>query len=173
MVQLWFDKHKNAIRQVFLMVFIVSIFGPWGFDRHSVPADIPCDFRLYGDFCGTPLPGVFGIFMSIPFFFKSISDLISGTLFYYLRLVSGLWLLPIFPILTTMYSLWIKETRRIQTMNLIAWLLAFISTLTVFILAMRTINSQVFWLWGLWLYIILAVRAIILEIIVMKTSPNE
>ena len=169
----WFTEHKNNFRKVFLILFIISIISPWSFDQHSVPADIPCDFRLYGEFCGTPLPGIFGIFMGIPVFFQSISDLFSGTLIFYVRLVNGLWLFTIFPILTTMYSLWIKETSFIRTMNLIAWTLAFISTLTALILTMRTINGQVFWLWGLWLYILMAISAVIIESLVIRNGATR
>ena len=168
----WFITHKDKIRKAFLILFIISLISPWGFDRHGVPVEIPCAFRLYGDFCGTPIPGVFG-FMSIPFFFQSISDLISGTLFYYGRLLNGHWLFPLFPILTTMVSLWIKETRLIRTMNLIAWILASISTLTMFILSMLKINGQAFWLWGLWLYILMALSAIVFELFIMRNSPTK
>jgi len=171
MVQLWFDKHKSAIRRAFLMVFIVSIFGPWGFDRHSVPADIPCDFRLYGDFCGTPIPAVGGIFMSLSIFFQSISDLSRHTLLYNERLLNGLWLLNLFPIFTTIIILWIRETRFIRTINLIAWILAFISTLTAFILLFLKIKGLVFWLFGLWLYILLAISVVVIEFIMMNNKP--
>jgi len=163
MEQFWFVRYKKNIRQAFLIIFIISIFGPWGFDRHSVPAEFPCTFRLYGDFCGTPIPGVSGILMSLSVFFQSISDLSRHTLLYYERLLNGLWLLNLFPIFTTIISLWPNDTRFIRMINLIAWILAFISTLTAFILLILQIKGQVFWLFGLWLYILLALSAIIFE----------
>ncbi|MDX1377437.1 MAG: hypothetical protein R3307_01210 [Anaerolineales bacterium] len=167
----WFTEHKSNIRKVFLILFIISLISPWGFDRHSVPADIPCDFRLYGDFCGTPIRSIVAFSMGVPVLIQSISDLISGTLFYYVRLVNGLWLLTLIPILTTMYSLWIKETSFIRTMNLITWILALISTLTAFIFTMLTITGQAIWLWGLWLYIVMALNAVIFEFVIIKNNP--
>ena len=56
-------------------------------------------------------------------------------------------------------------------MNLIAWILALISTLTAFIFTMLTITGQAIWLWGLWLYIVMALNAVIFEFVIIKNNP--
>jgi hypothetical protein len=87
-------------------------------------------------------------------------ELLTSTLPYYGRLVSGLSILLLFPFFTTMFSLWKKETHRLRMTNLTAWILAFILTLSLFILQ---INRQAIQLWGLWLYILTTISAIIFE----------
>ena len=171
----WFITHKDNIRKVFLILFIISLIGPWQFERTNVPAEYPCDIRLYGDFCGHPISGIFTILMNIPFFFYSLWELITMTLPYYGRLLSGLSLLIIFPIFTTAFILWKKETRRTRTINLIAWILAFFATLLLFILLInyQQTNYQVIRLWGIWLYLLLAVSAIIFEITLPKRESDS
>lgn len=156
------NEHRRIIRAGILVLFIIAMLGPWGYDLINVPAQYTCqppNVRLYGDFCGVPVSGAF-IFLLIPSFFHSVWELLTSTLPYYGRLVSGLSILLLFPIFTTIFSLWKKETHRLRMTNLIAWILAFLITSTLFILQ---INRQAIQLWGLWLYIITTISAIIFE----------
>jgi hypothetical protein len=157
------NKNRRIIRTGILFLFIIAMLGPWAYDLINVPAQYTCqppNVRLYGDFCGVPLSGAF-IFLLIPSFFHSVWELLTSTLPYYGRLSSGLSILLLFPIFTTIFSLWRKETHRLRMMNLIAWILAFLLTLTLFILQ---INRQAIHLWGLWFYILAATGAIIFEV---------
>ena len=77
------------------------------------------------------------------------------------ELLVGLLILPLIPFFTTLLLIWKKETHRLQTINLIAWILAFLLTLALFTLQ---INRQAIRLWGLWFYILAAVSAIIFEV---------
>jgi hypothetical protein len=156
------NKNRRIIRTGILFLFIIAMLGPWAYDLINVPAQYTCqppNVRLYGDFCGVPLSGAF-IFLLIPSFFLSVWELLTSTLPYYGRLVSGLSILLLFPFFTTMFSLWKKETHRLRMTNLTAWILAFILTLSLFILQ---INRQAIQLWGLWLYILTTISAIIFE----------
>jgi hypothetical protein len=85
-------------------------------------------------------------------------------------LLFGLSVFPLIPFLISLLSLWRKESRRIQTINLFAWILAFLPTLTLFILQ---INHQAIRLWGLWLYIVVTVSAFVIELILLKGKPSN
>jgi hypothetical protein len=144
-----FNENRRIIRAGVLVLFIIAMLGPWGYDLINVPAQYTChppNVRLYGDFCGVPISGAMVFVMLIPEFFYSVWRLITSTL-YYPSLLSGLSIFLLFPIMTTLFSLWKKETHRLRMMNLIAWILAFLLTLTLFTLQ---INRQAIQLWGLW-----------------------
>jgi hypothetical protein len=115
-----------------------------------------------------------GFLIVFPFtgrFFIILWELITGTFTGQAReLFVGLFLLPTLPIFTTILLIWKKDTRRLQTSDLVAWILALIPTLTVFILQ---ITHQVIHLWGLWLYILLAISALIFEISVLKSISKN
>jgi hypothetical protein len=54
------NKHRKITRVAILILFITSMLGPWMFDLINVPAEYACskpNVRLYGDFCGMPVPG--------------------------------------------------------------------------------------------------------------------
>jgi hypothetical protein len=167
----WVFKHKDTLRRVILTLFIIVMLGPWMFDRVHVPAEYDCDkpfIRLDGDSCGYPMSGFLFFFWFIGGFFSNLAMLVSDTFTSQSReFLMGLSLLPIIPFFTTLLFVWKKETHRLQTINLIAWTLALIPTLTVFI---SQINGQAFRLWGLWLYIFLAVGAIVVEMLIQKVK---
>ena len=169
----WFIKHKNILRQAVLALLIISLLGPWMFDLINVPAEYPCDepfVRLEGDFCGLPLSG----FQFFKWFTGGllyiIIDVVKGTFTGRSReLLAVLSLLPLIPFVTTILLLW-RDTPRLQIINLVAWILALIPTLTIFIFQ---IKDQAFRLWGLWLYILVAVGAVVLEIALMKKGTAD
>jgi hypothetical protein len=164
MEHLWFVKHKNILRGMILLLLIISLLGPWAIDQINVPAQYTCsppNVRLYGDFCGVPVTGVkvFGwLFIWFPYM---LLEMIKATFAGRFReLLVMLYIPPLIPFFTTLLLIWKKEPRRLPTINLIAWILAFLLTLTIFI---SQINDPVFRLWGPWLYIIAAISAIIIE----------
>jgi len=119
------------------------------FDQINVPAEYACDkpfIRLEGDFCGSPL---------------------SGFQFFSLFILVGLSLLLLIPFFTTLLVIWKKDSRRLQTINLSMWSLASILALLLFVLQLQ---DKVFYLWGLWLYIMLAICTLIVEMIVRKAK---
>ena len=144
------------------------------FDRIFVPAEYTCDLpnvRLNGDFCGLPLSGFRFVGLFVGGFFYQLFDLTMGTFINHPReLLVGLLLLSLIPFFTTLFLLWKKETRRIQTINLVAWILALLPILTLFT---SQINDKVTQLWGLWLYILLALSAIIFEITLLKRKADH
>ena len=170
----WFVEHKNILRFTTLIVFVITMFGPWMFDRISVPAEYTCDLpniRLNDDFCGLPLSGFQFLVWFAGGFFYIIFELIRGVFSGPLReMMSGLSLLLLLPSFTTILLLLGKGSRRLRTINLVLWTLAFLLSLTVFILQ---IKDQVMQLWGLWLYIILVISALIFELFILKGQPKH
>lgn len=166
----------NGKRPIFragvLLFFMIALLGPWMYDVIHVPVEYTCDkpiVRLEGDFCGLPLSG----FQFFKWFtgglLYSIVDLVKGTFTGRFReLLAGLSCLPLIPFVTTLLLFWKRNTSRLRVINLIAWILAFILTLTIFILQK---NEQGFQLWGLWFDILLAVSAIVIEFLAAKNNP--
>ena len=145
----WINENRNFIRPIILIVFVATLTGPWMFDQINVPAEYACDkpfIRLEGDFCGSPL---------------------SGFQFFSLFILVGLSLLLLIPFFTTLLVIWKKDSRRLQTINLSMWSLALILALLLFVLQLQ---DKVFYLWGLWLYIMLAICTLIVEMIVRKAK---
>lgn len=167
------DANGNMIRGVILALLIVSLLGPWGYDLLNVPAEYPCEWpvvRLYGDFCGMPMSWFSGFLLFAGGFFQILWQLITGTFTGRTRELLGLAFLalPILPLFSTLLLLVKKNTPRLRGFHLIAWGLGCIFPL--FILFSQQ-NVQFLLLWGPWLYILVAVGAIIFEILLMKTSP--
>ena len=157
-----------------LLLLIISLLGPWMFALLNVPAKYACsapNIRLYGDFCGAPMSGIqifawfFGGFIYI------LLEMIRGTFAGRAReLLSGIYILHLVPFFTTLFSIWKKETHRLRTINLIAWILALIPALLIIMSSVVQHHWYVFRLWGVWLYIVTAISAIILEYLVMKND---
>ena len=164
-------ENKVMWRKIVPIMFILSMLGPWTFDRLYIPAEYPCKFRLEGDFCGMPLAGYFVVFMLISGFFPSLGAVLTGTFTGQAReFLMGLFLLLILlPFFSTLSFIWKRETRRLQTINIIACGLACIFSLLILI---ADWNAQTFRLWGLWLYVVSAVGAIIFEILASRSDTE-
>jgi hypothetical protein len=99
-------------------------------------------------------------------FFYMLLEVRRGTLAGRSReLLAGLSIFPLLPFFTTLFSIWRKETRRLRMFSLVAWILAWLPTLVLFLFQ---IKYQSLRLWGLWLYILLAISAITIEFLVLK-----
>jgi hypothetical protein len=166
-------------RKLVPVLFVVAMLGPWMYDLLNVPAQYPCgrpSVRLYGDFCGYPMSGfdVFKYANSGLFYF--LDELIRGNIS---RGIIDLifpfytWLI-ILPFFSILFLIWNKNSRRVQIINLIAWGFACRVTLMLFILqAMERQFIHTFYLlWGVWLYVLLAIGTIVFEIIVLRSNTE-
>jgi hypothetical protein len=144
------------------------MLGPWMFDLINVPAEFTCskpNVRLYGDFCGLPLSGFEFFKLFIGGFFYMLFTLTTGSFLNYPReLLVGRYVLSLIPVITSLLLLWKKETRLLPTINLIAWILALIPPLLMFMLLAVQRSGYIFRLWGLWLYILVAISTVAFEI---------
>jgi hypothetical protein len=171
--------NKALWRKLVPVLFIISMLGPWIFDLLNVPAQYPCgkpSVRLYGDFCGYPMSG-----------FEVFTYANSGFLFFLDQLIKGFiagrildlifpfstWLI-ILPFFSTLLLIWNKNSRRLQTINLIAWGIACLVIFTVFILQTREdlFVRSLYLLWGIWLYLLVAIGTIIIEILVLRSDTR-
>lgn len=56
----WINENKTIWRMIILFLLLIAFIGPWTYEQIHVPAQYECtppNFRLEGDFCGTPLSG--------------------------------------------------------------------------------------------------------------------
>ena len=77
----WINENRNFIRPIILIVFVVTLIGPWMFDQINVPAEYACDkpfIRLEGDFCGSPLSGFQFFSLFTGGFFQMIVEMFKG-----------------------------------------------------------------------------------------------
>jgi len=173
-----FVQHKTALRLIALALLIVSMMGPWMYDLINVPAEYDCDkpfIRLEGDFCGYPLSGYFVMIWFVGGgFFSSLVRLILGTFTGEAReFIAGYFLLILIPFITTLSFIWKKETRQLRTVNLVAWTIALIPLLFICIISITQYGGTSLRLWGLWLYIVTALGAMIFETILLKRKPDN
>ena len=171
--------NKVGWRWFVLVLFVILILGPWAFDLLNVPAQYPCEkpsVRLSGDFCGSPLSGFEAFTIAFGGFFYMLNELIKGNITahisgFLILIYPGIIILPVFSILLLQ---WKKNSRRLQTINLVILGLACLTTVTMFVLhASRDQVIHFFYLlWGIWLYILVAIGTIVFEILVLRSNTK-
>lgn len=170
------NKSKSIIRAGALLLLVLALLGPWMYDQVYVPAEYEytCDkpfIRLDSDFCGIPLSGIQFFNWFAVGFLGMLFELVTGTFTGgALEFAAGLSILPLIPFLSTAFLIWKDGTRRLRTINLIAWALAFILTLLLFYFQLQ---DQAFRLWGLWLYVLVAFGMLAVEFLAFRNSPRN
>jgi len=171
----WIKDHHRTWRISILALLLVAFLGPWTLERLYIPSEYECSapyIRLEGDFCGSPQPGI-----SLFFWLSSglTTGLITGEFVNSERIreflfISLFLLLPVLPILSTLLLIPGRDHRRRQIFTIIAWVLAI-----GFGIFWGLINHpKLYWIvWGIWLYIVLAISALILEILVILSSRKD
>jgi len=165
-------------RLLILALLVVAMLGPWTFDLINVPAQYACGkpfVRLYGDFCGSPMSG----FRALPWLFAGFGiliDLIMGNtagLFPRFMALLLMWII-VFPFLSIVLLLRKNASRRLQLLNLTAWALGGLATLTTFGLQFsREQFVQFFYLlWGIPVYVLIAIGTVIFESLVLRSSTR-
>ena len=172
-------ENKALFRKLVIAMFVMSMLGPWAFDLLNVPAQFPCSYpnvRLNGDFCGAPFSGFRGFTWAIRDLFFILGDLIKwGIVVRIPELIAlvSMWIM-VLPFFSTLLLLWNTNSRRLQILNLIAWGMACFPASRFFVL--QTSRDQFvhlsYLLWGVWLYILVAIAAIILEILVFGSNSK-
>ena len=163
----WLSEHKRLWRTAVLIVAALAFAGPWAFEGVYVPADHPCSFpsvRLDADFCGLPVPGVFILFLwLIGGFTMLVRALTLTELSRALQISSvllALWL-SLLPLVTTL-ALIMDEDRRLR-FPAVVWGAAAIA---VALFTLTDLSRPHPALWGIWLYVGLAICAMALELAV-------
>lgn len=167
----WLSRDRNFVRFTLLILLVISIMGPWAFDRIHVPAEYTCDppfIRLDGDFCGSLMTWVSLFSWFTDGFLTTMRHLIAGLFAGQARefLAVLLVMLPVLPFFSTLLLIWRKNSTRLQTIHSIAWGVGCLFPLLIIAFEW---NGPVIKLWGLWLYIVLAAGALLVE--TAPTSP--
>ena len=169
----WINEHQSKWRAILLVLMVVAFMGPWAYDRINVPAEYTCsapNIRLYGDFCGIPLSGFWLFPWIFPWIFSSFFDLITGKLLI-TQWIQGLsssflFFLPALPLISTLILILRGNHRRMQIFAIITWVLAI-----GLVLFLGLHNQKVYWrLWGIWLYLCLAISALMLETTILMVG---
>lgn len=161
----WLGRDRNFVRFTLLSLLVISILGPWAFDRIHVPGEYTCEppfIRLDGNFCGSLMSWI-SLFSWVTDGFlitlrRLIAELFAGQAREFLAVL--LVMLPVLPFFSTLLLVGRKTSARLKTIHLIAWGLG--SLFPLLIIAFEW-NGPVTKLWGLWLYILLAVGAFLVE----------
>lgn len=164
---------EGIFRKLTLVGLLLAMLGPWSFDLVSVPAQFPCDgppVRLVGDFCGFPVSGFGGLLMVSVNLFRIPGELIKenniALFFPELQALLVLWIIFL-PLLSAL-SLIRRRSRQLQIVHLVVCVLGIFAAILVF--AMQAMRPQVapflYLVWGSWLYILVAMGAIIVEMFV-------
>jgi hypothetical protein len=155
--------------------------GPWMFERLNVPAKYACsppNIRLEGDFCGTPIAGVQVFAWMIFWVLNIVAGLIthktalanSGFEFLIGLIYSLLLFLLILPIINMVRLLLRRFYLRRGLFTIISLVLAI--GVSLFLGFFNYPNFH--WAaWGIWLYVGLAVIALILEIVLFREQNRQ
>ena len=159
-----------------LVLLLVAIMGPWGFfEPVNVPSEYPCSapyIRLEGDKCGEPTPIIWMFYWFVSMPISMVVGLVTGATvltdfgieFVYILLICLLLLTLVLPFFSTLLLILRGDRTRQQVFNVAAWGLA----AGIGLLFGLSSLPRLYWvLWGFWLYIGLAVSALVLELLVL------
>jgi hypothetical protein len=163
----WIDKHPRAWRAGTLVLLFITLVGPWGFDLLNVPSEYTCSppsVRLHDDFCGMPLSGIdmlTGTVEGLRAFAQTgaVFPASARDLFGLLFLCAVVIFVFVLPFFNTLLLILRGASRRRGIFSVVTWSLA-----ASISLLMGTSRPRLFWaLWGIWLYLWLAVSALTVE----------
>ena len=163
-------ERKQVWRIASLVLLILAMLGPWVYDRINVPAEYPCLFpnvRLEGDFCGVPLSGIRIQVMMLEAFNQISMQYMAGVAIFPARarefLFSITFILLLLPLLSTALVLLRPNSRSLQVFHLGIWGLATILGLFWSVMVLSNTHMHKWSLWGVWIYLVLAVSMLVLE----------
>ena len=162
----------RVVRLIGVALVILALVGPWWYDRINVPAEFECqspNIRLYGDFCGTPMAGIWLIAELIRVVPLLVQHTYSGTIG--ARDIGGLllWfaisLVTIAPIISLVLRLKNRQTRG-------AWIHMAVLILTTALAGYTLLHASIYQpiqIWGLWLYVA-SIFLILIEVLTAELS---
>jgi hypothetical protein len=157
----WIRKQQRLWRLAALVLLLVAIAGPWGFDRIHVPSPYTCSaphVRLDDTFCGLPL----SLAWTLQGSFSHLGSMLRSLATYPL---TALIFLPLLPFISTMLLLLPGERRRAFTVQLLVLGLVGVGILALLLLP----PWRGHWaLWGIWLYTGVIAALLLLEILALR-----
>ncbi len=173
-----FHHNKLYWRITVLILCGIALVGPWWFDSTArLGGDCLPGFPLDRDWCASPRSGlwlVLGAFGGFFALFQAGSGLLTAAIdlevLFQSFLMSLLFLLPLLPFPITFVVMMLQEDddRRGQLVQVIVWGMAIVGA-SLFSRFIGTVGPR--WaLWGLWLYISLALAMLLLESLALWRS---
>jgi hypothetical protein len=180
----WTNEYKKVWRGAVLVLLLVAIMGPWTFDRIYVPSKYSCSspfVRLEGDFCGVPLRGITVFYFMASAFINISVELVTGVTALTDRAGEFLFsaflpLLFVLPLVSTFLLILRGDRRRRQVFSIVTWgLAAGVSLLAGVLMGLFDGLKYFRFLWGISLYIGLALIALVLEVstLVVASDPHR
>lgn len=168
----WINEHKRLWRSAVLLLLLVTITGPWVFEKIWVPAEYICPppkLRIDQNYCGLPIPGIRFFFFVISNLFTAIAGTITGEMAFpgFVRelLFSAFFLSLLLPLLPTLFLI-IRGNNQ-SKFTILVWGVAVGVSLFIGL----SENARQIWLvWGNWLYIVLAAAALVLELSLLRVN---
>jgi hypothetical protein len=178
------DKHKSVWRVAALILLLVSVLGPWTYTSDGVPPAEWCrdPYILLADgHCVSLVSGgrVFAfaaaVLPSMAAQLAAGGDVVAGRTreFLGVLLFVVLLLLLVQPLVSTLLLILRGDRRSLRVYNIVAWGIA--AALSGVLLALLCPSGLSLRLWGLWLYLAVAVCALALELLLWggRTSRKE
>ncbi|MGD2050733.1 MAG: hypothetical protein PVH03_14630 [Chloroflexota bacterium] len=171
----WIYQHQNRWRAAILLLLLVAILGPWVYTSDGVPPAEWCEppyILLESDRCVKLESGVTVFIFMVSVLFSMGPTLASGMIGSGEIFREFLFILFFFLLLLPFYSslplFLCRENRRLRLFNMATWGLALVPAL----LLATTGGSGLpfYFFWGIWLYIILATLALILELLLLQNN---
>lgn len=164
----WTNAHRRISHGIILGLLLLAFVGPWAFELIDVPAEYACSapfVRLQGDFCGTPLPGLWILLALAGELGNTAVALASGSTALVepgrlLLFLLGVFLL-VLPVFSTLRMLLPGERRRPRFAQPVVWGLA--GAASVWWLCLTPAEWLPGRLWGPWFYAGIAACMLILE----------
>ena len=172
----WLNRYARGWRTFILLLLILAFISPWGYERINVPAHYDCTppfIRLEGDFCGTPLPGIWSLFVSFGLIFTTIAGAAEATFSLLLTrvLFSLLTLLTPLAILSSLFIVWFSGGQSWpQTRHLKILRLSVVGGFGFLLFVVLLPGPGLFYIWGAWAYALLALVALLLETVVWRND---
>lgn len=169
----WVAERRRLLPAAEFVLIVIAFLGPWAYEQIHVPAEFACsppNIRLEGDFCGTPFSGVQMITYLAQTFRGLPGALVRGEAW---ALSGGIrevalaafplaLALPLFTILGRI--VW-SHSRVWRAINLVAWALGFAAAGAFAVLGWLSDAWTPTQVWGLWLYFLLAMVVLIIEVV--------
>jgi hypothetical protein len=170
-------QRQRIWRLLFLLLLTVAILGPWGYDLIHVPGPYTCSLpnvRVSEEFCGIPFSLITHMTVFIVPMFRHFGETAAhlaageinplGILLFTLVSFS-----PFIPFLTAGILILSRNQQRWQPVHLLGLGLA--GSLTLFLAVTSWLRPYPTWRhWGLWLYLALALGALIVELMVRRAN---
>jgi hypothetical protein len=170
-----FHHNKLYWRITFLILCGIALVGPWWFESTArMGGDCLPGFPLDRDWCASPRSGLWLVFGSFFALFQAGSGLLTASIdleaLFQGFLMGLLFLLPLLPFPVTFVVMMLQEDdgRRGQLVQLVIWGVAAVGA---GLLGQQLSTFGPRWaLWGLWLYICLALAMLLLESLALWRS---